>query len=151
MEFLITVGTGSLLSIFNMAKIIIPLMIFIEIAKKYKILDKIGNLFKPLTNLFNMNEKSGLLLVIGLVFGLAYGAGAIIQHTEEEQIPKKDLILIMSFLSLCHAVPEDTLLFVEIGAKWYYLLGTRIFAAIIFTFFLSRTSKFKNDLQVEIE
>lgn len=146
MEIIINILTGALMSVINMAKIVIPVMVALELAKKFNVLDKLARGLKPITNFFGMERKSGLLLMIGLVFGLAYGAGAIIQYVEEGEVNKRDLVLLMAFLSLCHAVPEDTLLFVEAGGKGIVILGSRLLAATLVTYVMSKRIKTEEQL-----
>jgi hypothetical protein len=124
-----------------MAKIIIPLMIIMEIFKDLKLIDKISKLLKPVTKFFNINENSSISLVVGMVFGLLFGAGTIISSAKEYNLDKRSIFLICMFLSLCHAVIEDTLIFAAVGANLYFLLGARIFAAVITTFVLSKLTK----------
>lgn len=112
-----------------------------EIFKDLKIIDKISKIIKPATNFLTINEKSGISLIIGIIFGLLFGAGAIIQSTKEHDVDKRSVFLICMFLSLCHAVIEDTLLFGAIGANFAHILGSRIIAAVFTTFVLSRLIK----------
>lgn len=129
---------GALNSIFTMAIIMIPLMIIMELLKSYNILQIISNKMEPISRFFGISNKAIFPLMIGLFFGLSYGAGVIIESAEEEDISKKDLYILMIFLIACHAVVEDTLLFVVIGANLWLLLGLRVGVAIIITLFASR-------------
>lgn len=129
---------GSLSSVLNIAIIVIPLMIVMQIAKDYKVLDYISGFLKPVTNFFNMSKESAFPLLIGLTFGLSYGAGVIIQSSKEGNLSKKDSVLLIVFLASCHAVLEDTLIFVAVGANGWILFGARLFAAILVTYLISR-------------
>ncbi|KPU26837.1 nucleoside recognition protein [Caloranaerobacter sp. TR13] len=124
---------GSINSIITIAKVIIPLMILMEILKDIKFLDKLSDLLKPVARFLGVSKNSIFPLLIGLIFGLAYGAGVIIKSAKEGQLKKKDLYLLMIFLVSCHSVFEDTLLFVAIGANGWLLLGFRLITAIILT------------------
>lgn len=124
---------GSINSILTIAKIIIPLMIFMEILKDIKFLDKLSDLLKPVARFLGLSKNSIFPLLIGLIFGLAYGAGVIIKSAKEGELHKKDLYLLMIFLVSCHSVFEDTLLFVAIGANGWLLLSFRLITAIILT------------------
>lgn len=130
--------TGSFSSIITMAKIIIPLMIVMETLKDSKILDKMCKKMQPISRFLNISNDAVFPLIIGLVFGLSYGAGVIIESIEENNLSKKDLYTLMIFLVTCHAVIEDTLLFVVIGANLWLLLGIRIGVAIIISYFASK-------------
>jgi hypothetical protein len=64
--------------------------------------------------------------------GLAFGGGLIIQQVKELAISKRELFLSLSFLSIFHAVIEDTLLFLAFGADiWVILVFRGIFAVIV--------------------
>jgi hypothetical protein len=78
-------------------------------------------------------------LAVGLIFGLAYGSGVIIQSAKEGEMDTRSLTLVSIFLACCHAVVEDTLLFVAVGANGWLLLGLRTAAAFVVTMVISRT------------
>ncbi len=128
---------GSLNSVFTIAKIVIPLMIIIEILKDYNVLNKITKYFKPISKFFGISSNSTFPLVVGLTLGLSYGAGIIIDSAKAGELSKKDLYLVVIFLGACHAVFEDTLLFVALGANGWLLLGFRLVVAILITYFIS--------------
>ncbi len=129
---------GGLKSVLNIAIIVFPLMIVMEIAKDLNILDKISDFCKPLTKWMGVSKESAFPLAIGLVFGLAYGAGVIIQSAKEGNLDKRSLILISIFLVCCHAVVEDSLIFVAIGANGFFLLTVRLVTALILTVLISK-------------
>ncbi|MFA5524368.1 MAG: nucleoside recognition domain-containing protein [Tissierellales bacterium] len=126
-------ATGSISSILNMAKIIIPLMVVIQVLKDLNVLGKLSNNMKPLAKFLGISEDSTFPLIIGLTLGLAYGAGVIINSAKEGNLSKKDLYLVVIFLVACHSVFEDTLLFVAIGANGWLLLGIRVIVALVLT------------------
>lgn len=144
MNFIVELFTNLLSFMWSITKVIIPLMIIMEIFKDLKLIDKISNFIKPATNFFTISEKSGISLIIGTVFGLLFGAGAIIQSTQEHDIDKRSIFLVCMFLSLCHAVIEDTFIFGSIGGNYVVILGSRIIAAVFTTFVFSRLIKEQN-------
>ena len=78
--------------------------------------------------------SDGLMsMTAGLFLGLVYGAGVIIKAGREGNLDKKDLFLIALFLSSCHAVVEDTILFVAVGGNFFWILGTRLVVAVTVT------------------
>ncbi|HZX20812.1 MAG TPA: nucleoside recognition domain-containing protein [Clostridia bacterium] len=141
---------GSFESIYIVAIIVLPLMVILQIAKDYRFLDKISGFFKFLTRFLGMSEDSTLPLLVGIIFGIVYGAGVIIQSSKEGNLSKKDMFLISVFLVVCHAIIEDTLIFVAVGANGYILSGSRILAATVITLLLSRWIKAKQ-MQSDIE
>ena len=57
-DIFIEAASGSINSVFNIALIVIPLMIVMQVAKDYKVLDYISGFLKPITNFFNMSQES---------------------------------------------------------------------------------------------
>lgn len=137
-EFARTALTGSLKSVWQMAIIIIPMMICLEIAKDLKILDRLAGSMAPIMKIFKLPQEGAFPLLIGLTFGLAYGAGVIIESVKNGELSWRDLFLINVFLVLCHSVVEDTALFMAVGADGVLILGSRIVLAVVVTWTLSR-------------
>ncbi|WP_078597915.1 nucleoside recognition domain-containing protein [Evansella clarkii] len=119
--------------IVQLAVIVIPIMIFIQIMKDLKWLDVFSKWMSPFTRVLGIKENTSTTLAAGLVFGLAYGAGVMIQAVKEDGVSKKDLYLVMIFLVACHAVIEDTLLFAPLGIPLWPLLLIRLVTAIVLT------------------
>jgi hypothetical protein len=121
------------LGIFQLALIVIPLMIVIQILKDLEWLKKFSKGMAPVTRTLGMNENTSTTMAAGLLFGLAYGAGVVIQAVEEDGVSKKDLTLAFIFLMACHAVVEDTLLFIPLGIPVWPLFLIRLGVAIALT------------------
>lgn len=129
---------GSISSVWTIAVIVIPLMIVLQLARDYKLLDFLSHFLKPATDFLGMSKESGFPLLVGLVFGLSYGAGVIVQSSREGNLTKKDTVLLSVFLASCHALIEDTLLFVAVGANGFVLIGFRLTAGIAVTYLVSK-------------
>lgn len=129
---------GSVSSITNIAIIVIPLMIIMQLGRNYNLIDKISKYFNPLTSKLGMSPKASFPLLVGIIFGISYGAGVLIQSTKEGDLSNVDLTLLSTFLIICHALVEDTLLFVAIGANGWIVLIGRIVIAILMTLIISK-------------
>ncbi|PAE20564.1 hypothetical protein CHH80_11175 [Bacillus sp. 7504-2] len=121
------------LGILQLAIIVIPLMIVIQILKDLKWLDKFSKWMAPFTRALGMKPNTSTTLAAGLLFGLAYGAGVMIQAVKEDGVSKKDATLAVIFLGACHAVVEDTLIFAPLGIPILPLLLIRLAMAILIT------------------
>lgn len=121
------------LGILQLAMIVIPLMIMIQFLKDYKLIDRFSKWMAPFLKILGMKENTSTTLAAGIVFGLAYGAGVMIQAVKEDGVSKKDLYLAFIFLVSCHAVIEDTLIFAPLGIPVWPLLVIRLTVAILLT------------------
>jgi hypothetical protein len=125
------------LGIVQLAAIVIPLMTGIQILKERQWIHMFSQWLAPVTKALGMKENTSLTLAAGLVFGLAYGAGVMIQAVKEDGVSKRDLTLAFIFLVSCHAVVEDTLVFVPLGIPVWPLLAIRLATAILLTMLIS--------------
>lgn len=121
------------MGILQIAVIIIPLMIAIQILKDLKWLDVFSNWISPFTRMLGMKENTSMTLAAGLLIGLAMGAGVMIQAVKEDGVSKKDATIAFIFLVACHAVIEDTLIFIPLGIPVLPLLIIRVVVAILLT------------------
>jgi hypothetical protein len=119
--------------ILQLAIIVIPLMVIIQIMKDLKWLDALSRLLAPFMKVLGMKPNASMTLVAGLTIGLAYGAGVMIQAVQEDHVSKKDITLAFIFLVACHAVVEDTLIFVPLGIPVLPLLLIRVIVAFLLT------------------
>lgn len=113
--------------------IIFILLTLMKILKKIGIIDWINNKFSPVMSFLGIDPGLSLTCIVGLTMGVSYGSGLIIKETREGDYSKRDLFLVAVFISLCHALIEDTLLMVSLGAKMIGIFWGRIFFAAIFT------------------
>lgn len=130
------VGIGlkkAFLGVFQLALIVIPLMIGIQLLKDFRWLSVFSKWLAPFTRLLGMKENTSTTMAAGLFFGLAMGAGVMIQAVQEDGVSKKDVTLAFIFLVACHAVVEDTLVFIPLGIPVLPLLLIRLVTAILLT------------------
>ncbi|KMJ58959.1 membrane protein [Bacillus sp. LL01] len=122
-----------LMGILQLAIIVIPLMILVQYMKELGWLAVFSKWMGPFTRVLGMKENTSTTMAAGLLIGLAYGAGVMIQAVKEDNVSKKDLTLAFIFLVSCHAVVEDTLIFIPLGIPVWPLLLIRIVTAVLLT------------------
>lgn len=131
---------GGIYNVLIMAAIIIPIMMVMEVARDLELIERFSSAIAPAIKVFGMSKESALPMLVGSFFGIAYGGGMIIQSARSGLITWRDLFLVNIFLSVCHAVVEDTALFVAQGANIFIILGGRFLLAVIITLAISRMS-----------
>lgn len=119
----------------QMALIVFPLFIGVEIIDYYGVLEKVSGLFQGVLQYFQLPREASLPFIVSQSFGLLYGAGLIIRATEEDNLNSGELFSISIFFSLCHAVFEDTLIFAAMGGSGLIILSLRVFLAASITYF----------------
>ncbi|TDQ36964.1 nucleoside recognition domain-containing protein [Aureibacillus halotolerans] len=124
---------AAFMGVVQLALIVIPLMIGIQLLKDYGWVHRFSKWMAPVTKALGMSPNTSTTLASGLVFGLAFGSAVMIQAAKEDGVSKKDLYLAFIFLVACHAVIEDTLIFIPLGIPVWPLLLIRLLTAIVLT------------------
>lgn len=75
-------------------------------------------------------------ICVGYILGVTYGAGILIKEVENGSMNKSDIFFISTFLLICHAIIEDTLLFVILGADFTMVVIIRTISAIFISYFM---------------
>ncbi len=77
--------------------------------------------------------SKGFTLASGLILGITYGAGVLISEARSGEMSRGEIFIIGTFLLICHAIIEDTLLFVMFGADALITVAVRTLAAALVT------------------
>jgi len=102
-----------------------------------KILDQIGlnrllsRCLKPVLNLIGISHSAAPITIIGMMLGLAYGGGLIIQTAKSGRIKARDILFSLSLMGLSHSLIEDTLIMLAIGARLDGILIGRVIYALV--------------------
>src|SRR6056300_327255 len=89
----------------------------------------------PLSYL-GMSEKVANIILIGLTLGISFGGGFLIEESKKNNISKRDILLSLSFLSLCHSIIEDTILILLLGSHISGILFFRLIYTIVIILFM---------------
>jgi hypothetical protein len=138
MDALLPAVLGSLQLGLKLLLIIVPLVTLFEVLRFFPIFRRAGAAVDPLMRGMGLTRDAAVPLFTGIFLGIAYGAGIIIRVAQEKRLPKRQLFLMGLFLATCHAVVEDTLIFVVIGGNGWIMLGVRIAIAVGLTAILAR-------------
>lgn len=103
----------------------------INILKALGVWSLIINLMKIPLSYLGMSEKVANIILIGLTLGISFGGGFLIEESKKNNISKKDILLSLSFLSLCHSIIEDTILILLLGSHISGILFFRFIYTVI--------------------
>ncbi|EZH66431.1 membrane protein [Bacillaceae bacterium JMAK1] len=133
------------LGIMQLALFVFPIMLLIEVMRDLHLLDWFSRKMLPFTKMLGIAPNTSTTLASGLFFGLALGAGVMVEEVKKNGVKKKDVYLVVIFLVACHAIVEDTLIFIPLGIPVLPLLAIRLVTAILLTmivaYFWNRSEK----------
>jgi len=132
-EFGLQTAYGLVKMLLLVLSIIMPLLILLEVFREFGLIAKVASYLNPCTRLIGIKDNSVFPLLAGIIFGISYGAGVLISESKSGRISRQQAFLIAIFLAVCHAIIEDTLLFVAFGAIGWIAVTVRFSLAIIIT------------------
>ncbi|MEW6487460.1 MAG: nucleoside recognition protein [Thermodesulfobacteriota bacterium] len=127
-----------LLTVGKIALIIVPLTVGYQLLRDNRWLSRRASPYGTAFRRLGLGQGALVPLLAGLVLGIVYGAGVLIQESRSGQMSSREVFLLSLFLCTCHAVVEDTLLFVVVGGDALWILGPRILLAVAATAVLAR-------------
>ena len=129
---------GSFKTALMILAILTPIMVTLEIVKDTNVLEKLAAFSAPLMRRLSLSPEASFPLLAGVVFGISYGSGVILQVAKEGRINQRDLLLLSIFFGACHGMIEDPAIFAAIGAHWPLLVLTRVVAAFSLVMIIGR-------------
>ena len=111
--------------------IIFFIISIINVFKSLGVWSLIINIMKIPLSFLGMSEKVANIILIGLTLGISFGGGFLIEESKKNNISKKDILLSLSFLSLCHSIIEDTILILLLGSHISGILFFRFIYTVI--------------------
>ena len=125
--------------------IIIPLMVVFALLTDTHLLDRGVGFIQPVMQRLNLSNRVAFPLLAGLFLGIVFGSGVIISFANDGTLTKRDLIVVLVFLGICHSIIEDTLIFAALGANWWVLISCRFILAALAAFAVSFVLPFRPD------
>jgi hypothetical protein len=110
--------------------IIMPLMIVLETAKVFNLIQYITRLAAPVLAVMGLSRNTGMLWLTASLFGLAYGSAVLVEETKTSQFTKEELTRLHLSIGPNHAMIEDPALFLPLGIPALWLWVPRLAAAI---------------------
>ncbi|MFT0534303.1 nucleoside recognition domain-containing protein [Castellaniella hirudinis] len=105
--------------------IIVVLVVLLDLLERLGVTRLVTRLLTPVLRLSGLEERAAPLTTVGVLLGLAYGGALIIEAAERDNFSPRTRLLALSWLSLCHALIEDTLLILALGADIWIILVLR--------------------------
>lgn len=103
----------------NMASIfciIFAVMLLQTALRHFRVADIIGSALAPFLRVLGMGPAAATTVLVGMVTGILYGSGIIIQESRCGRLTRHEVFFGMTLMGLAHAIIEDTCLMLLIGA-----------------------------------
>ncbi len=126
-------AVSAAVSTLKLCLVIVPLVAMWEVLKGIPQLTRQGKRLAPVAARLHLSPRSVFPLAAGMFLGLIYGAGILISEARERKLSGREVLILALFLASCHAVIEDTLLFVVLGGNGWWILATRLVVAVVAT------------------
>jgi hypothetical protein len=120
-------------TLFGLTMILVPIMIMIEYAARYKLLEKVSTLLGWLPRSLNLSPQASFPLIVGLFIGIFYGAAIFLEYSRQGLLNKRDMALCGVFLAFNHSIIEDNLVMGALGANIFILFPLRFVLAFVVT------------------
>ena len=130
-------GWGTLKLAAQIFCIIMPLMVTMELAKRFHIITFITRITSPLLSVMGLSRSTGMLWLTATIFGLAYGAAVMVEETKSNEYKKEDLTRLHLSIGINHSMVEDPALFLPLGLPIFWLWIPRLVAAVMVTWLYS--------------
>ena len=95
---------GSLSTVLNLLKVMVPLMIIIELLMVYQVIEKLAAKLEPLSKLMGMKKEAIFPLLVGVIMGVTYGAGTLMEINKKPLFPSE---ILCSSAFLCTYATES--------------------------------------------
>lgn len=132
-DLLRTFLSGSFSLLLKVFLIVVPIMVVLELFEGTRPFRALVRGWARLVRPFGLDERSAAPTLIGFLFGLAYGGGVIVRDIRRHDLGRRQVFVMSVFLSMVHAIVEDSLVFIALGASVVWVVVYRIMWAALVT------------------
>ena len=111
--------------------IILVLVALMRIMHKLRMVDGLVWILRPVLRFLGIGREAATLTIIGMVMGLTYGGGLIIQESKSGAVRAQDVFASLTLMGLTHSLIEDTLLLSLLGAHLSGILWARLLFSLL--------------------
>jgi hypothetical protein len=134
-------ASGTLKSMATIFVVILAVLLMMDMLERIGFMKLLKSVLRPVFAPMGIGDEASAITVIGLVLGLSYGGGMIIKEAGRGTIPARQILASVSFMSICHAVIEDTMLVGSLGVSAVFALPGRIIFSWLVMFILLMVSR----------
>ncbi len=144
----LTWAIGTAQSFAMIFAIILVLLLLLDLLDRTGITARITKALEPLLRVSGLDAQVAPVTTVGVLLGLTYGGGLIIEQAREQNIPPRPRFLALTWLSLSHGLIEDTLLMLAMGGDLLIILVGRVLLTLLIVAALAKLLQALPDHQV---
>lgn len=133
--------SGTLKSMVTIFIVVLAVLLMLDVLERTGFMALLKKLLRPVFMPMGIGDEASAITVIGLILGISYGGGMIIKEAERGTIPPRQILASVSFMSICHAVIEDTVLVGSLGVWAVAALPGRVVFSWMVMFLLLMVSR----------
>lgn len=118
--------------------ILVALLVLLDALERTGATRRITTMLTPLLRVSGLDARAAPVTTVGVLLGLTYGGALIIEESEKQQFDARTRFLALAWLCLSHALIEDTLLLLALGANLWIVLVGRVVVTLVLIAALAR-------------
>lgn len=120
-----------ILQVLQLAIVIIPISILVEIFNRFGIIDKISLKTEKITKLLSLPKEAAITCFAGIFLGILSGSGIILATIKEKGLEKHEVETIFILVGICHSIIEENIIFIGSGGNVLIIALVRFFAGVL--------------------
>lgn len=117
---------------------VVALLLLMDVLKALGFIELLNKLLRPLLSLVGVDRQLAPVATTGVLLGVVYGGALMMDEVRANNYSKRAVFTAMLLVSLMHALIEDTLVVLAIGANLWIVLIGRVPFALLFIFLFLR-------------
>src|SRR5690606_18664942 len=105
--------------------VLVALLVLLDALDRTGVTARITSMLTPLLRFSGLDTRAAPVTTVGVLLGLTYGGALIIEESGKQQFDSRTCFLALAWLSLSHALIEDTVLLLALGANVWVVLVWR--------------------------
>jgi hypothetical protein len=121
--------------------VVAALLVLMDALKKIGLIDILNAMLRPLLGLVGIERQLAPVATTGVLLGVVYGGALMLDEVRSGEYTKRSIFSAMLLVCLVHALIEDTLVLLAIGANIWIILIGRVLFSIVLLFVVLRLSE----------
>jgi len=124
--------TDTFIYLLLLVVVVAGLLMLIDGLKAIGFIALLNTLLRPLLAVVGVDRQLAPVATTGVLLGVVYGGALMLEEIRRKNYPARSILTAMMLVSIMHALIEDTLVVMAIGANVWIVLVARVPFALLF-------------------